>query len=74
MREYHYNQIILRQGQLGAALWVISDGKVRIERDDRGVTTQLARLGPGLVFGKMSFLDESGASANVVADGKVEIL
>ena len=74
VREYHYNQVILGQGRLGTGLWVISDGEVRIERDSRGATIQLARLGPGSVFGEMSFLDETGASTSVVADGRVDLL
>lgn len=74
VRRYHADQIILRQGQLGTALWVVADGEVRIEREDDLGATLLARLGLGSVIGEMSFLDESGASANVVADGDVRLL
>jgi CRP-like cAMP-binding protein len=49
-------------------------GEVRIERTDHQRSAHLARLGPGSVLGEMSFLDQSGASASVAADGKVEIL
>ena len=74
LRQYHADQIILRQGQLGSALWVIAEGEVRIERAEDSGATLLARLGLGSVIGEMSFLDESGASANVVADGDVMLL
>ena len=73
-REYRYNDVVLTQGFVGEALYVVSEGEVRVEREDFGRTVQLARLGPGSVFGEMSLLDKSGASANVVADGRTEIL
>ena len=73
-RAYHYNDVILHQGSVGEALFAIADGEVRIEREITGRSAQLARLGPGSVFGEMSLLDEAGASASVIADGKVEVI
>ena len=73
-RQYRYDDVILAQGFVGAALYVIADGEVRIERANAGRSAQLARLGPGSVFGEMSLLDEAGASASVIADGKVEVI
>ena len=74
-REYAFNEVILKQGVVGEAICMLTDGEVRIEREGRdGDTTQLARLGPGGIFGEMSFLDRSGASANVIADGMVAVL
>ena len=35
---------------------------------------EIARLGPGAIFGEMSFLDGAPVSANVIAVGKVEVL
>ena len=73
-RRYTFNDVILAQGAVGEALFIIADGEVRVERSDANGTWQLARLGSGAVFGEMSMLDRSGATANVVADGQVEIL
>ncbi len=73
-RRYTFNDVILAQGAVGEALFIITDGEVRVERSDTKGTWQLARLGSGAVFGEMSMLDRSGATANVVADGQVEIL
>ena len=73
-REYRYNDIVLSQGFVGEVLYVVAEGEVRVEREDFGRMVQLARLGPGTVFGEMSLLDKSGAGANVVADGRAEIL
>ena len=73
-RRYTFNDLILAQGAIGEALFIITDGEVRVERSDANGTWQLARLGSGAVFGEMSMLDRSGATANVVADGQVKIL
>src|SRR5262249_9450853 len=49
-------------------------GYVRVERKDgREQGVAVARLGPGQVFGEMSFLEEAGASASVIADDVVEV-
>ena len=66
--------MVLAQGTVGETLFIIADGEVRVERKDGDETWQLARLGGGAVFGEMSMLDKSGATADVVADGQVEIL
>ncbi len=73
-RRFTFNDLIIEQGMVGDALYIIADGEVRVERSDGNETWQLARLGSGAVFGEMSLLDKSGATANVVADGQVEIL
>lgn len=73
-RRYTFNDVILTQGAVSEALFIITDGEVRVERSDSSGTWQLARLGTGAVFGEMSMLDKSGATADVVADGQVEIL
>ena len=74
VRDYQLDDVVLRQAALPEGLFLLTDGEVRIERDDGGRTMLLARLGPGSVLGEMSFLDQSGASASVIADGKVEAL
>jgi CRP-like cAMP-binding protein len=74
VREYKYNDLLFKQGQVADKLYVVTDGEVRIGRTDHQRSAHLARLGPGSVLGEMSFLDQSGASATVAADGKVEIL
>ena len=75
-RKYHHNEVLLAQGFVGAGLFMIAAGEVRVERSSHATTAQLARLGPGAVIGEISFLDRSdaGASASVIADGEVEAL
>lgn len=61
------------------AKYVVDKGKVRIERSDDGdedsyTNVEIARLGPGAIFGEMSFIDGKPVSANVIAVGKVDVV
>ncbi len=62
------NAVILHQNQRNDALYVITQGMVRIERNHDDTVTELARLGPWSVFGEMSYLDKLMVSANVVTN------
>ena len=73
-RIFGTNDVILEQGAVSEALYIIANGKVWIEPTDGTLSWRLARLGSGAVFGEMSLLDHSPAAANVVASGQVEIL
>ncbi len=72
--EFKFNDVVLEQGAIPGGLYVLTEGEVRIERQDQGRVLLYTRLGPGSVLGEMSFLDQAGASATVMADGKVEVL
>lgn len=74
VREFKFNDLMLKQGSIPEGLFVLTEGEVRIERQDQGRVLLYTRLGPGSVLGEMSFLDQAGASANVIADGRVEVL
>lgn len=55
-------------GEVGDALYVIVEGKVRISREVAGMGEEaLAVLGPGEVFGEMALLDETPRSADATA-------
>jgi CRP-like cAMP-binding protein len=66
--------IILREGIKNSALFYIDEGVVRVVRSEWGREIELARLGPGSVFGEMSMLDDAPVSAAVVADGPVDVI
>lgn len=70
---FNHDDIILKEGKVGDAIYFISDGEVRIEREDGDQRIELARLSSGSIFGEMSFLDGAGVSADVIADGDVEL-
>ena len=70
---FEHDEVILQQDHNCDAMYFISDGEVRIERDNYGTRVELARLSSGSIFGEMSFLDGASVSADVIADGNVSV-
>ena len=66
-RTYEIDESIFEEGQPGAALFLILDGKVAIEIRRESSTTRLAVLERGAFFGEMALLDDSPRSANARA-------
>jgi cAMP-binding proteins - catabolite gene activator and regulatory subunit of cAMP-dependent protein kinases len=66
-RTYHADELIFEEGQPGAALFLILDGKIAIEICRESNTTRLAVLESGAFFGEMALLDDSPRSANARA-------
>lgn len=68
-------EIIVKQGTVGNSLFVVVEGRVRVEFNNAdGATTVLSHLGVREVFGEISLLDGSLRSANVVAETPVLLL
>jgi CRP-like cAMP-binding protein len=63
---YAKGKRILAEGEDPGGIHLIRAGKVRVERS--GGATPIATLGLGEIFGEISFIDKSGASASVVAE------
>lgn len=70
---YADGEPILDEGARRRAIFVVRKGSVSIEKQHLGTGIPLDELGEGEVFGEMSFLEETGASASVVAQGSVEL-
>lgn len=67
--------VILMEDEIGSALFIIIDGKVKVSRlDETGREVILSILGPGEVFGEMSLLDGMKRSATVSALTDTEVL
>lgn len=62
--------IIIEEDSLGSALYIVRKGTVRVER--RGA--HLGSKGVGELLGEMSLIDDVLTSADVIADGDVELL
>lgn len=62
--EYAENQIIIRKGDEGDALYIIASGRVRVHDEEQVV----ARMEAGNFFGEISFLDAAPRSMSVSAD------
>lgn len=64
--------VIVREGDIHHAIYIIHEGEVRVEKESMGFPLEIARLGPGEIFGEMSFIDDVPASANIVANTVLE--
>jgi CRP-like cAMP-binding protein len=65
---YKEGQVIVRQGEPGDKMYIISKGQVEIRVDDsQGGTHTAVYLGQGQVFGEMALLERANRSASVVA-------
>src|SRR5213592_2938147 len=60
-RTYETEELIFEEGQPGAALFLILDGKIAIEIYRETSTMRLAVLERGAFFGEMALLDETPA-------------
>ncbi len=73
-KRYKKGNIVVLEKEMGAALFVIISGKVKIVRtDEDGREVILSIFGPGEFFGEMSLLDGHPRSASVVALMKAEL-
>lgn len=62
------NTIILEEGKLGGALYVIVKGRVRVTKKVEGKEAKIiTSLGTQSIFGEMSLFDNLPYSANVIA-------
>ena len=72
VRQFTRNETIVRQGEMGLGLYVIAKGRVKVDREQGGVRTQMAELGPEQFFGEMSLLDNKPRSATVTGIDETE--
>jgi CRP/FNR family transcriptional regulator len=67
-REFAANTTLLRQGETGVGLFIITSGAVSItQHREGGDEHEIARIGPGDVLGEMSLLDDLPRSATATA-------
>ena len=71
---YQKNEIIIKEGTSPQSIYVLQKGIARVEKAAVGSGVAIAILEPGNIFGEMSFLEETIASAKVVAQEEVELL
>ena len=67
-REYATGATLLRQGETGVGLFIITSGSVRVSQTQAsGDSHDLGDYGRGAALGEMSLLDDMPRTANVVA-------
>ena len=67
---------ILRQGERGDQLCWLAEGSVRVwVEDGAGLPCDVAKLGPGAIFGETALLDDrQRRTATVIAEGPVQVI
>jgi serine phosphatase RsbU (regulator of sigma subunit) len=69
-RDFEENCAVVSKGEQGSTMFFIIEGRVRVHDGD----VELARLGPGDVFGEMAVLDSDVRSASVTTDLATRLL
>jgi putative ABC transport system ATP-binding protein len=67
-RQFMPGEIIIREGEVGEELFLISEGEVEVDREGR----EVARLGPGDFFGELALMSGNPRNANVIATRPVD--
>jgi small-conductance mechanosensitive channel len=75
-RHYATHELIVRQGTRGDDVFVLARGEasVVLDRGDHQSLVEVARLGPGQLFGEMALLTGEDRSASVLAATECEVL
>jgi putative ABC transport system ATP-binding protein len=68
LRHYEPGEVIIREGDAGNQLFLISEGEVEVLREDH----EVARLGPAEFFGEVALLSGEPRNATVVATESVD--
>jgi CRP/FNR family cyclic AMP-dependent transcriptional regulator len=66
-RQYQPGEEIVRQGDTGVGLFILTNGQVRVTQDRQGTLYDLGVLEHGQVFGELSLLDDSPRTATITA-------
>src|SRR5262245_16745522 len=74
VRPFARDELVFEQNVSLRAIFLIEEGAVRVERQDRGATIPIAILGAGEFFGEMSFVDGTPTSARVVAEEPTRLI
>ena len=74
--QHDAGELVLREGQTSDRLFLIAEGRIEVEKLDEqsGRAFRIGELGPGDLFGDMSFLDGQPASATIRAAEPTRLL
>jgi CRP/FNR family cyclic AMP-dependent transcriptional regulator len=75
-RDFRAGEVLFREGESGAEMFVIQSGIVRITKNVRGEERTLATLGRGEFIGEMAILNQKPrtATGTVVEDAKMLVI
>ena len=73
-KTYSDGEIITRQGDVGACMYVIQQGRVQVSVETDGVETPLRVASEGELMGEMAIFDHESRSATLRALGEARLL
>jgi CRP-like cAMP-binding protein len=73
-RVYEDGEVVMREGDTGACMYVIEEGKVQVSVRRGEEDLPLRVLGPGEILGEMAIFENEPRSATVKALGTARIL
>jgi CRP-like cAMP-binding protein len=73
-RTYEDGEVLVKQGEVGDAMFVIQDGEVEVVKEHEGRQTVLATLGAGEMLGEMAIFLRETRSATVRAKGRARAI
>jgi CRP-like cAMP-binding protein len=73
-RVYEDGELLVRQGEIGDAMFVIQEGEVEVVKERDGRETVLATLGAGEMLGEMAVFLRETRSATVRAKGRARAI
>lgn len=65
--------VFIAIGEVNTSIFVVGSGTVRVMGEGMDGPVEIVKLGPGRIFGEMSFMDASRTVASVEAVGNTEV-
>jgi CRP-like cAMP-binding protein len=73
-RVFAPGETVIRSGDEGSSMFVVHEGKVRVQINDNGKSRTVAILNEGDFFGEMALFTGEPRTANIVAAEETEVL
>ena len=70
---YQHGEIIFEEGEVGAEVFILSEGRVELIKHGKKMAVEIAVLDPGAMFGEMAALDSKPRSLTARALGEVTV-
>jgi len=72
--EYKQGEILTKEGESSTALYLIIKGSVLVTKTRDNAKIRIAKLGPGEIFGEMSFFSKKARNSDITANEEVIVI
>jgi len=72
--EYKQGEILTKEGESSTALYLIIKGSVLVTKTRDNTKIRIAKLGPGEIFGEMSFFSKKARNSDITANEEVIVI